>query len=198
VEEILTRPAFQRAMRGGGRDPRDLGQWLLLRLRRFLARLGGLHETNYALFLVAVAVGTALLIAIVAHLAYTIAQAFKPTWAPKARRRATQAPPPSSPSALIRDAEELSAQGDHRSAVRSLYLALVRSLQMKGVLPRSASRTNWEHLAHLAARPALEARVRPFTQTFDEKWYGGRPADSSDVARCRAWLEETLREVEAP
>ncbi len=196
LEEILARPDFRRAMRGGGHDPRNVGQWLLLRLRQLLGRLGGLHETNYGLFLVAVVVGSVLLIAILAHIAYTFLQAFRPRGKP--RRDARRAPESSSvePSALIERADQLATQGDHRSAVRNLYLALIRSLQMKGVLPRTASQTNWEQLRHLAGRPGLAAIVRPFTRTFDEKWYGGRPADGGDVTRCRKWLQEALQAVE--
>jgi hypothetical protein len=196
LQEILDRPDFRRAMRGGGHDPRNVGQWLLLRLRRFLGRLGGLHETNYALFLIAVVVGSVLLIAILAHIAYTLLQAFRPL-----RRRRPDGSRPArttaqDPSSLVRRADELAAAGDYRSAVRHLYLALVRSLQMNGVLPRTPSQTNREHLRHLAGRPTLAAVVQPFTHTFDEKWYGGRPADTTDVERCRRWLEEALREVE--
>ena len=36
LQEILERPDFRRAMRAGGHDPRNVGQWLLLRLRRSL------------------------------------------------------------------------------------------------------------------------------------------------------------------
>lgn len=197
LQEILARPDYRRAMRGRGHDPRNVGQWLLLRLRQLLSRLGGLHETNYGLFLVAVVAGSLLLIAILTHIAYTFLQAFK---APGRRRRDARRAPgrsPVEPSALIRQADEFAAQGDHRSAVRSLYLALIRSLQMKGALPRSPSRTNWEHLKHLAGRPALAAVVRPFTQAFDEKWYGGHPTDDDDVMRCRQWLQEALQTVES-
>lgn len=196
VKEILSRPDYERAMRGSRRDARDAIRWLLLRLRRFLGRLGGLHETNYALFVVAVTAGLALLIAILIHITYTIVQALKPGTRPTAREGSATAPPPLSPSALIRQAEDLAARGDHRSAIRSLYLALIRSLQMRGVLPRAASQTNWEQVAHLESKPALVALVRPFARTFDEKWYGGRAADADDVARCHRWLEQTLREVE--
>ncbi len=197
LDEILARPDFKRAMRGGGHDPRNAGQWLLLRLRRLLARLGGLHATNYALFIVAVTVGLVLLIAILAHITYTFLQAFKPMQERRAQDTAAGPAPPLGPSALIREADESAARGDHRSAIRSLYLALIRSLQMRGVLPRAASQTNWEHLAHIAVRPALAAVVEPFTRTFDEKWYGGRSADSSDVARCRAWFHQAIQEADA-
>lgn len=196
LDEILTRPDFKRAMRGGGHDPRNAGQWLLLRLRRLLARLGGLHATNYALFIVAVTVGLVLLIAILAHITYTFLQAFKPMPERRAQDTAAAPAPPLGPAALVREADALAAKGNHRSAIRSLYLALIRSLQMRGVLSRTASQTNWEHLAHIAAHPGLAAAVEPFTRTFDEKWYGGRPADSTDVARCRAWFHEAIQEAE--
>jgi hypothetical protein len=196
LKQILARPDFRRAMRGSGHDPRNVGQWLLLRVRRFLGRLGGLHQTNYGLFLAAVAIGLVLLVAILTHIAYTFIQALRPMPRRTGDAHAARSARLPDPSSLMRQAAEQTAQGDHRSAIRSLYLALVHSLQMSGVLPRTASQTNWEQLAQLADRPSLAATVRPFTQAFDEKWYGGRPADARDVARCREWLEQALREVE--
>jgi len=197
LHDILARPDFRRAMRGGGQDPRNVGQWLLLHLRRLLDRLGGLQETNYGLFLVAVIVGTVLLAALLAHITYTVARALRTAGKPGAAKAKVIREGPKTPDDLRRQAEGLASRGDYREAVRLLYVALIRGLQLKGVLPRTSAHTNWEHLHQLRARPDLVAVVRPFTETFDAKWYGRRPAEAADVDRCRGWLDAALREVEA-
>ncbi len=198
LQKILQRPDYRHALQAGGTDPRALIRWLWLQLRRVLARLGGLQETNYALFLVAVIAGLALLIPLLAHIIYTLVRFFgrhQPVEA--ALAAGDRLPRPLSPADLIREAERHAAEGQYREAVRSLYLALNRDLQLRGLLPRTSSQTNWECLINLSSMPQVLALMRPFTQTFDEKWYGGRAANADDVSRCRGWLEAVRQEVEA-
>jgi hypothetical protein len=104
---------------------------------------------------------------------------------------------PRTPADLRREAEELAERGEFREAVRSFYLALTRSLQLAGLLPRTTSQTNWEGVQHLRDHAGLLAIVQPFTEVFDAKWYGQRPASAEDVDRCRGWFEAAVREVEA-
>jgi len=197
LREILAQPEFERAMRAGNQDSRDLRQWLLTRLRRLFDRLGGLHETNYALFLVTVGALTILLVALLAHITYTIVRALRSAGRPSARPQAAPTRPQTADD-LRREAEALAARGEFRDAIRVFYLALIRALQVRGVLSRASSRTNWEHLRQLHAHPELAAVLKPFTETFDAKWYGRRPASAGEVERCREWFETALREVDTP
>jgi hypothetical protein len=195
LQQILAAPDFQRAMRGGDEDSLNPAEWLRLQVRRLLERLGGLHQTNYALFLVSVSVLVAVLLALLAHITYTLVRALR---RPSGERSGPARPapsPPQSPEDLRRQADELAARGEFREAVRALYLALLRSLQLKGVLPRTRSQTNAENLRALRGCLTLLASVQPFTETYDSRWYGRRPAGPEDVARCREWLEAALREV---
>jgi hypothetical protein len=199
LKEILARPEYRQALSEGAYDPRTVLEWLWLWVRNLLRRLAGLHETNYGAFLVAVIAGVAALVPLLAHITYTLIRfARRGPRKPATAEGPASAPRPLSALDLMRQAEERAARGDHRGAVRSLYLALLRHLQVRGLLPRTSSQTNWENLAHLSSAPRLLPLVEPFTRTFDEKWYGGRSADSEDVARCRGWLQAVLREVEAP
>jgi hypothetical protein len=195
LDEILARPDYRRAMRGGGGGSlRDL----LLRLRRLLERLGGLHETNHALFVVAVTVGCLLVVVLLGHIAYTLVRALRKPGGPRSGPGRVVRERPRTPEELCREADELAERGEFRQAVRSFYLALTRSLQLAGLLPRSTSQTNWERVQHLRDHAALVAIVQPFTEVFDAKWYGQRPASAEDVERCRGWFEAALQEVEAP
>jgi hypothetical protein len=198
LEQILAQPDFREAMRSGGQDSRDLAQWLAGRLRALFARLGGLHQTNYAVFLVTVIVLTVLLIALLFHISYTIARALRS--AGKAREGPAQAPAARAKTAdeLRREADALEAKGEFREAIRALYLALIRALQARGMLPRATSRTNWEYVRQVQVYPQVAAALQPFTETFDAKWYGRRPASAEEVERCRAWYEAALREEETP
>jgi len=198
LQRVLAEPDFQRGMRAGGQDSRDLGRWLLLQLRRLLDRLGGLHQTNYALFLVSVIVGSAVLLALLAHIAYTLVRALRRSGRPAAGTDGAPRERPQTPDDLRRRADELAERGEFREAVRALFLALIRSLQLKGLLPRSGSQTNAENLRRLRDHVGLVAVVRPFTETFDSRWYGRRPTSAQDVSRCREWFEAALREVEGP
>ncbi|MBM3473551.1 MAG: DUF4129 domain-containing protein [Armatimonadetes bacterium] len=198
LRQILDQPDFKRAMRGSEEDPRAAMRRLLLRLQRLFARLGGLQQTNYGAFLVSVIVLSVLLIGLLAHITYTITRALRSA----GRARGGPAPPPparaKSADELRREAEALAARGEFREAIRSLYVALIRALQARGVLSRAASRTNWEYVRQLDTHPQVAAVLQPFTETFDAKWYGRRPASAEEMERCRAWFEAALREVETP
>lgn len=195
LQQILAEPDFRRAMRASG-DSRDFVRWVRDQLGRLFGRLGGLHETNYAVFLVSVIVGGAVLLGLLTHITYTLVRALRrpsrgpapPDGAPRAR--------PQTVADLRREAEALAEAGRFRDAVRALYLALLRSLQATRLLPRTSSFTNAELLRLLREHGALITVVRPFTETFDSRWYGGRPATRDDFARCCAWFEAAQQEVE--
>lgn len=91
-------------------------------------------------------------------------------------------------------AERAAAAGDHAEAVRERLRAVVRELESRGVLDPRPGRTV-DEVAREAGRlvPALDAPLRRAATTFDEVWYGGRPAD----ARAYAVLVEVDEQVVA-
>lgn len=197
LDDILAEPEFRRAMRSRTYDSRELNRWLLLRLQRLIERLGGLHETNYGLFLMSVVVGSVLLLLLLGHIALTIARALG---GPMPGAQRPSAPRPSrakSPEEYVREADELAAQGAFREAVRALYLGLIRLLQLQGFLPRTSTQTNREQLQHLREHTSLFPVMERFVETFETKWYGQRPASPRDVEQCRVWFAAVRQEVEA-
>lgn len=78
-------------------------------------------------------------------------------------------------------AEALEAKGDHRDAVRCLYLACLVRLDENGVADFMRGQTNWEHLRRIHSSKSKPAdwEFRTATQKFDLVWYGrvlqGRP-----------------------
>lgn len=76
-----------------------------------------------------------------------------------------------------RAAEEAQRRGDLTEAVRERFRALVRELEQRGVLVPRAGRTV-DEVATEAGRalPALADDLRGAAWTFDDVFYGGRPA----------------------
>lgn len=86
-------------------------------------------------------------------------------------------------------ADELAAKGDHRGAVRCLYLACLLRLDENGVARFERSQTNWEHLARIHSSPALPEGLdfREPTGAFDRIWYGSDVKGQSDVDLFRGF-----------
>jgi hypothetical protein len=77
-------------------------------------------------------------------------------------------------------AEEFAAEASFGEAVRERFRAIVRELEVRGVLDPRPGRTAAE-VADDAGRlvPAVQAALTRAATTFDEVWYGGRSADAT-------------------
>ncbi len=91
-----------------------------------------------------------------------------------------------------RRAEEAAAAGQWPEAVRERLRAVVRELEVRGVLDPRPGRTAGEVARDAGgAVPALRTVLDEGTRVFDEIWYGGRTADPSSYAVLVA-LDETV------
>jgi hypothetical protein len=80
-------------------------------------------------------------------------------------------------------AERAAAAGAWAAAVRERLRAVVRELEVRGVLDPRAGRTADEIAADAGAVvPGIAADLRRAATAFDEVWYGGRTADASTYA----------------
>ncbi len=190
VDDILAKPAYREAL--AQKEEFDLLRWLQERWWS----LGGLQDASTFGFYTVVIGLSVVLAALVAHIIYTIARSLRRRRGPPMATVPVVAQRALGPEELIAQADDLAGQGDFRGAIRHLYLALVRALQMRRILPRTKTQTNGEHVRQLAAHPTLRDLVRPFASMFDEKWYGGGGATADDVDQCRTWLGAALVEVE--
>jgi hypothetical protein len=117
---------------------------------------------------------------------------------PLARRTA---PPPVFAAGRERSADEHRAAAQDAAlqerwadAVRERLRAVVRDLEARGVLDPRPGRTAGEVARDGgAALPAVAAELRQAAATFDEVWYGGRPADASSYAALVAVDEHVSR-----
>lgn len=80
-------------------------------------------------------------------------------------------------------AERAAATGQWADAVRERLRAVVRELEVRGVLDPRPGRTADEIASDAgAAVPAVAADLRRAATAFDEVWYGGRTADAASYA----------------
>jgi len=90
-------------------------------------------------------------------------------------------------------AEQLSAVGDYRAAVRYLYLSALLALDEHGHLRYDRSRTNREYLSTVSGRPALAESLRQVVDIFDAVWYGFKPLDAATYAAYAAQVNQLRR-----
>lgn len=72
--------------------------------------------------------------------------------------------------------------GDHRQAVRYLYLRSLRGLDDRGLIHRSLEATNHDYLRQLSGTPQ-ERPFRFLTSAYEKVWYGGFPLGAEPFQR---------------
>ena len=99
-----------------------------------------------------------------------------------------------------RRADDLVAAGEHRAALRYLFIATMLELQRRGALTLQPGLTNHEYVQAIRAeRPqpkALEQPLRQLVEEFDRAWYGHLPFGPGDYQRCSALARQALEGCE--
>lgn len=97
-----------------------------------------------------------------------------------------------------RAADAFAAAGDYSAAIRERLRAVVRELEQRGVLEPRAGRTA-DEAALDAGRvlPDLDGALRAAARSFDDVWYGGRPASAATDLELRA-LHDRVRAARIP
>ncbi len=80
-------------------------------------------------------------------------------------------------------AQEFAQSGDHRLAVRYLYLSGLLLLEERGLLRYDRSRTNREYLRSVQEHPQLALNLREVIEVFDRVWYGYHEIDEESYAQ---------------
>jgi hypothetical protein len=76
-------------------------------------------------------------------------------------------------------ARQLSEAGDHRTAIRYLYLASLLLLEERGLLRYDRSLTNRETLRSVENHHELASPLQDVVETFDRVWYGYQDVDQT-------------------
>jgi hypothetical protein len=79
-------------------------------------------------------------------------------------------------------AQDSAGAGDHRLAVRYLYLSLLLLLEERGLLRYNRSRTNREYLRSVQDHPQVALLLQDVIEVFDRVWYGYQAIDDSSYA----------------
>lgn len=91
------------------------------------------------------------------------------------------------------EAESLAAAEQWKEAVRARLRATIRELEERGVLDVRVGRTAGEVASEAgAAVPVIAADLREAARTFDEIWYGDRPATERSY-RTMAGVDDRVR-----
>ena len=92
-------------------------------------------------------------------------------------------------------ASEKARGGDHRTAMRYLYLSALLWLDERDLLRYDRALTNREYLERVSDNPLLRGRLQPIVETFDAVWYGHAPLDDAAFERYRAQVEALRSDV---
>ncbi|MEO6714535.1 MAG: DUF4129 domain-containing protein [Mycobacteriales bacterium] len=91
------------------------------------------------------------------------------------------------------EAAAFAAAGHWREALRARFRAVIRELEQRGILDERAGRTAGEIAAEAAtAVPAIGPAMRRAADTFNEVWYGDRPATAAAYDRM-VEVDEAVR-----
>lgn len=99
----------------------------------------------------------------------------------------------------VNEGRQLVEKGDYREAVRRLFLAMLLTLDEKGLMPFDRHRTNLELLQQDRLHQAVIPSLRPIITTYERVWYGLEPlpADEyeslvSGIQALREWRLEAV------
>jgi len=96
----------------------------------------------------------------------------------------------------FRKAQNLSGQGDYRTAVRYLYLSSLLMMEERGILRYDRSRTNREYLRSVSSHPNLAKPLKSVVEVFDRVWYGFERLDESTYKEYVNEVEELKEQKE--
>jgi hypothetical protein len=92
---------------------------------------------------------------------------------------------------LLATAAGLAKQGDYRTAIRRVYIALLLDLERRGKLPLHPSKTNRDYLNALRSERNIYPTFSMMTGAFEVIWYGQRRATKEDFNGFVSRYEET-------
>lgn len=123
-----------------------------------------------------------LLVALVAHIIYTIARAIK-----SRKKRFSfeqESEKEIDPRELEKEAHLSAQNGDFVLGIRCLYKAALVRIMNKDKTVVRLGMTNREHIQRLR-RTQLFEPIKLLAQMVEQKWYGKQPCSSDDYQSCR-------------
>lgn len=190
AESVLARPYFKldRAAHDGEPLIFKIIEWILTPFRWLFDSLEGLPDFLRWIIVVIAAIVCALLIM---HIIYSLLNALGE---PRSRKKLATgfSPRDVPPEQLEHEAEGLAERGDLIGAVRVLFRAALRRLEVAEQRKFRPGFTNRELLRRYRSTAVFDSLQR-FVETIDMKWYGEQPCLPEDYAACRtahAWIRD--------
>ncbi len=183
AKNVVARPYFQDDL---GRDQEGMPlflqviRWTLKPFEWLFDSLSGLPD---ALRWLIVVVCVLLCVAILLHIFYILLSAIRGPLTRHARR-ANATIKELDPSELEAEADRIQAREDYIGAIRLLFGAALRRLEIFEKKKFRPGITNRELLAKYRSSPYAESLLQ-FVQTIDVKWYGRMPCEQADYVSCR-------------
>ncbi len=171
-----------------------LGRWLE-RLFGLLGRIPGMEKIASVMFYITVGL---LLVPLLGVIGYII------WWQTKQRRDAprvesvTALAALESPDAHWSRAEAFLREGRCVEALKQFHLAALAALERSGLVAHDRTRTNWEYLAQLQARPAPPESVsllRALNRLYDRAVFGAAPCDETQARQFGETSLQLMRAV---
>jgi hypothetical protein len=195
AREVISRPYYELGLeprRDNTAFLRQLIEWLVKPFRWLYDSMEGWPE-----FIRWVIVVGSLLVcaALITHIIYSFVTAIR---GPVTRRRTSYvgAEREMDPADLERDAEQAGKRGDYIGAIRLLFRAALRRMELAEKKKLRPGSTNREILRRYRSTPVFQSLER-FVETIDQKWYGAGACGEQDylachgeAARIRAYAEE--------
>jgi hypothetical protein len=172
-----------------------LVDWLRRLFGGWGASFAKLHEAWPLLYWAIVSLLILALAALLYHIFWTLTTAF-------GVRRGRKGPAPvvradGAPEEFRKRAMGLAAEGRFAEALVALHAALIRLLDLRGVLRYDRARTNWEYLDAVRGKAELAAVLRPLTVSLDPVLYGGAGLAEAEYRACEALVSGVWAEGEA-
>lgn len=183
AEEVVARSYYKLGLDGASdSEPLILRilRWISKPFRWLFESMEGLPDV---LRWVIVIVCALLCVAIISHIVYTLLSAIR---GPMLGRGGTYDPGirEVDPTELEEQAERMSGGGDHIGAIRLLFRAALRRIELAEKRKLRPGFTNRDLLRRYRSSP-LQASLARFVETIDLKWYGNLPCEQADYLACR-------------
>jgi hypothetical protein len=183
AEDVVARPDYDFGVRTGTHEPPlwlELLRWILKPFEWLFESMEGVPD--FFRWLIVIVAGI-VCVALIAHIIYTLIQAIRGP-VRRSGQVYTSAAREVDPLDLEREADRIGDRGDYIGAIRLLFRAALRRIELAERKQLRPGFTNRELLRRYRASP-LFASLERFVETIEQKWYGNTPCEQVDYIACR-------------
>jgi hypothetical protein len=154
-------------------------EWMLKPFRWLFDSLEGWPES---VRWIVVVLSVLICVALIGHIIYSFAAAIR---GPATRRRQQYMTSSKEvdPAALEQDAEQAGTSGDYIGAIRLLFRAALRRLELAEKRKLRPGCTNREIVRRYRSTP-ISSSIERFVETIENKWYGSEACERQDYLAC--------------